>query len=56
MAIKTTGSVKCGFCMTGDHEQCKSEIVYHDKVWHCSCVECHPERGSGKVEETVPED
>ena len=46
MAGKATGSIRCGWCMTGDHDQCKSEISYFDKIWYCSCVECHPDRKS----------
>jgi hypothetical protein len=53
---KTTGSVKCGWCMTGDHEDCKTQITYLDKIWLCSCTECHPDREKEKVEETTSED
>lgn len=46
MDKKTTGSVKCGWCITGDHEECKTQITYFDKIWLCSCTECHPDRES----------
>lgn len=35
------GTTTCGWCMTGDHENCKPEIKYFEKVWHCSCEKCH---------------
>jgi len=53
MARGSSGTTKCGFCMTGDHEQCKAEIKYYEKTWHCTCEKCHPERG--KVNEVVEE-
>lgn len=53
---KATGTVKCGFCMTGVHKDCKAEIIYYDKVWHCSCVECHPDRKAGESEGSTSED
>ena len=34
------GTTTCGWCMTGDHENCKPEIKYFEKVWHCSCEKC----------------
>ena len=37
----TTGTTICGWCITGNHEDCKSEIVHFDKVWECSCEKCH---------------
>ena len=35
------GTTICGWCMTGDHDHCKIEIKYYDKVWNCSCEKCH---------------
>lgn len=30
----------CGWCNTGDHEHCKHEIRYYEKLWICGC-ECN---------------
>ena len=35
------GTTICGWCMTGDHDHCKPEIKYYEKVWNCSCEKCH---------------
>ena len=42
--------------MTGDHEDCKTQITYLDKIWLCSCTECHPDREKEKDEEATSED
>lgn len=39
--------VGCGWCMTGDHKNCKPELVYPPKNWICGCKEC-------KMSEYVP--
>jgi hypothetical protein len=36
-----TGTTKCGWCITGHHDQCKDHIVYYGKTWICTC-ECPP--------------
>lgn len=33
--------VPCGWCMTGDHENCKKELVYPPKNWICGCKTCN---------------
>ena len=38
----------CGWCMTGDHKNCKKELVYPPKNWICGCKTC-------KMDEYVPE-
>ena len=48
MSRSATGSIRCGWCMTGNHEDCKTQIVYYDKVWECSCEKCHPQRVDSK--------
>ena len=53
MARGSTGTTKCGFCMTGFHEECKPEIKYYEKTWYCTCEKCHPEKG--KANEVVEE-
>jgi hypothetical protein len=37
MAPEVIGRPKCGFCMTGNHENCKKEITYYEKTWVCEC-------------------
>jgi hypothetical protein len=32
-------TTKCGWCLTGDHKDCKPSITYFDKTWVCTC-EC----------------
>lgn len=32
----------CGWCITGDHGNCKDILVYFDKTWICTC-ECPTE-------------
>ena len=27
----------CGFCMSGDHKQCRHELPYYEKLWICPC-------------------
>lgn len=27
----------CGWCITGDHYMCKSEIEFNESVWVCKC-------------------
>lgn len=34
------GRTKCGFCMTGHHQNCRPEIKYYEKVWYCYCEIC----------------
>lgn len=57
MARGATGTTKCGFCMTGDHKDCRPAIKYYDKVWYCTCEQCHPEteKRETKDEEMVEE-
>ena len=43
MSRGTTGSSKCGWCITETHDQCKPQIQYFDKLWNCSCEKCHPD-------------
>ena len=33
--------VPCGWCMTGQHEDCKPELVYPPKNWICGCKTCN---------------
>jgi hypothetical protein len=30
-------TTKCGWCITGDHTDCKPSVTYYDKTWECSC-------------------
>lgn len=30
----------CGFCNAGDHELCRHELPYYEKLWICPC-ECN---------------
>ena len=41
MSKNMSGGSKCGWCITGEHDDCKPEIKYFDKVWLCSCETCH---------------
>lgn len=47
-------TTRCGWCMTNSHSGCKYKIEYFDKVWLCTCVECHPERESGDEDVAEP--
>lgn len=49
MKAKNPNRPMCGFCATGHHENCKTEIKYYDNIWYCDCTKCHPDR---KEEET----
>ena len=40
----------CGWCMTGDHENCKKEINHYDKTWYCLCEICNPEKDVVEIE------
>lgn len=31
---------RCGFCNSGDHDICKHELPYYEKLWICPC-ECN---------------
>lgn len=44
MARGSNGTTKCGWCMTGEHESCKPEVKYYEKIWYCTCEQCHPEK------------
>jgi hypothetical protein len=30
----------CGYCYTNDHDRCRPEIKWYDKVWYCYCETC----------------
>lgn len=48
-------ATKCGWCITNSHSGCRYKIEYFDKVWLCSCLECHPEIETEKTsDEEVP--
>ncbi len=34
----------CGFCMTGNHENCRPEIKWYDNVWYCHCKVCEEKK------------
>ena len=42
--------------MTGNHDSCRPEIKYFDKVWYCECKTCHPESGVEEKEEETDEE
>ncbi len=44
MSRRTLGTTICGWCMVGQHDGCKPEIKYYEKVWYCTCEQCHPDR------------
>lgn len=31
----------CGYCYTNDHDRCRPEIKWYDKVWYCFCKTCN---------------
>jgi hypothetical protein len=33
----------CGYCWTNDHDRCRPEIKWYDKVWYCFCKTCKPQ-------------
>lgn len=35
--IRSKGTI-CGWCLTQNHEDCKHELAYYDKLWVCSCT------------------
>lgn len=41
MKKSSSGSVKCGWCITSDHENCLPKLEYFDKVWLCDCTTCY---------------
>ena len=47
----------CGYCYTNDHDRCRPEIKWYDKVWYCYCKTCktqEKEETNGKpIEETA---
>jgi len=51
MKAKNPNRPMCGFCATGHHENCKTEIKYYDNIWYCDCTKCHPDKKE-EVEET----
>ena len=53
---RNTGSTTCGWCMTGNHDSCRPEIKYFDKVWYCECKTCHSESGVEEKEEETDEE
>ena len=34
-----TGRYMCGFCITGNHEDCRGDVVYNEIALSCGC-EC----------------
>ena len=34
--IRSKGTT-CGWCMSEQHESCKHELAYYDKLWICNC-------------------
>jgi hypothetical protein len=55
MARGSSGTTICGWCMTGNHEQCRPSLTYYEKTWYCTCVECHPEKEKETKNEVVEE-
>lgn len=53
MAKSSSGTVKCGWCLTGHHDSCKPSLTYYDKTWYCVCEQCHPDKE--KKDEVVEE-
>ena len=53
MAKGASGTTKCGWCMTGDHENCQPSLKYYEKIWYCTCEQCHPDKE--KKDEVVEE-
>lgn len=36
-------TLKCGWCITNEHQDCKKEIAYYERVWVCDCKVCQTE-------------
>jgi hypothetical protein len=51
MSRGSSGTTKCGWCLTGDHEHCQPSLKYYEKIWHCTCEKCHTEVVSSEVPE-----
>ena len=45
----------CGYCYTNDHERCRPEIKWYDKVWYCYCETCNKQEkeDTPQNEETI---
>jgi hypothetical protein len=41
--------------MTGEHESCKPEVKYYEKIWYCTCEQCHPEKEKEAQNEVAEE-
>lgn len=37
MVVEITEPVGCGWCITGDHEQCHGWMKHYDTIWICGC-------------------
>lgn len=41
--------------MTGHHETCLPKLEYYDKVWYCTCEQCHPDMATETEEDEADE-
>ena len=35
---KSRGSAICGWCITGDHDNCRVSVEYYGRTWVCPCT------------------
>ena len=51
------GTIICGWCITGHHNQHKKSGSYYDKTWDCPCAACaHKEAMDKKKKEKEDKD